>query len=380
MKLLGCCLGLGVGLATFACSGKYDVGFEPTGGAAGTSMSNNDAGADSSNAAGSASGGSPSVAGSGPGPVAGSGGGAPLPRCYYGPDEVAPANEFAVSEELANRVFRFLDATDAPSNLTLPASPNATWVAALAKTILDGHEANETAAPGLVRFLAGWLPSPIADVDFNAPALWGKKLVAADATLATLLSEPTGEPHRFGIITEPDVLTVTTRISERGSWMSKALFCQEPPPPPANLPAFEPTPAQGKTFRQHLEASVAAPACAACHQIFDPLGDSLENFDAAGNYRTLDNGQPVDASGTIQLGETSFDDFASLAPQLAESCEVSACIGRSLFNDALEAGLAPRQVTFTEAEGNRVATELFASDFKVRALVKAIVTSPSFLR
>ena len=389
MKVL-CSVGLGVGMTLVACSGRYDVGFEPvSGGSAGTTSNNNDNNSSSdSNAAGSkpqGMAGSVSAGGSGSaGASVGVGGAtepAPMLRCNYSPlGNAAVPTDVASSAELAARVYRFLDASEAPSDVQLPRTPSAAWAAKLATAILDAHAAANTEAPGLVRFLSSWLPQPQEPSPMLAAHTWGKKLVAANATLGTLLSEPTGKPHRFGILTEPDVLTVRTRITTRGTWMMKSVFCREVPAPPIGIAALDPQPPAGMTYREQLQADMVNPSCQSCHVLTDPPGDSLEHFDAAGNYRELDNGQPVDASATMSNPSFTFNDFDSLAPQLATSCDAAQCLGTSLFKDALAAGLAQANVTIDDSEGNQVASQFAEADFSIRALVKAIVTSPSFVR
>lgn len=383
MKLLGCCVGLGVGFLA-ACSGRYDMGSEPMGGAAGTAPS---AGTGSETLGGSdgVGGSGSSVAGVGPvagsAPVAGSGPVVVPPRCDYGVISMAPFAGFVSSDELANRVYRFLDASAAPTNLTLPPMPSSAWVVELADDILDRHADDQTPALGLERFLLNWLPEIPQDAPATAAPAWALKLTSADATLATLLSEPTGEPHRFGIVTEPDVLSSKTRISARGGWMLRSLFCTDAPAPPPNLPPFDPTPPKGVTFREHLEQSLAPAVCRACHSLLDPMGDSLEHFDEQGNYRTLDNGLPVDASGQMNSPVSmNFTDYSSLAPQLAESCEVAACVSKLVYTDALKAALGNANVPLSEAEATSVASQFAASEFEIRTLVHAIVTTPSFLQ
>ena len=51
-----------------------------------------------------------------------------------------------------------------------------------------------------------------------------------------------------------------------------------------------------------LEMHRANAVCASCHARMDPLGLSLENFDAIGQWRTSDAGQPIDASGVLLDG------------------------------------------------------------------------------
>jgi hypothetical protein len=80
-----------------------------------------------------------------------------------------------------------------------------------------------------------------------------------------------------------------------------------PPDPPPNVPALKATdsPVHGgakPTMRQQMEEHRANPVCAACHKIMDPIGLALENFDGIGQWRTTDEGSPIDASGQLVDG------------------------------------------------------------------------------
>jgi hypothetical protein len=73
--------------------------------------------------------------------------------------------------------------------------------------------------------------------------------------------------------------------------------------------------AKEPSMREQMEAHRANPVCAACHTIMDPIGFSLENFDAIGAWRTEDGGQPINASGHLVDG-TPLDGPASLRQAL----------------------------------------------------------------
>ena len=73
-----------------------------------------------------------------------------------------------------------------------------------------------------------------------------------------------------------------------------------PPPPPPNVPPLKEI-ASG-TMRQRMEVHRANAACAACHKVMDPIGFSLENFDAIGAWRTTDGGATIDASAQLADG------------------------------------------------------------------------------
>jgi hypothetical protein len=87
----------------------------------------------------------------------------------------------------------------------------------------------------------------------------------------------------------------------RGKLSLETLFGTPPPPPPPGVPALEATKISG-TLRQRMEQHRKNAMCATCHSQLDPLGFSLENFDAIGGYRTLDSGAPVDSSGVLVDG------------------------------------------------------------------------------
>ncbi|MGP0076434.1 MAG: DUF1592 domain-containing protein [Bryobacteraceae bacterium] len=108
------------------------------------------------------------------------------------------------------------------------------------------------------------------------------------------------ESHRGGILTEASVLTVSSypaRTSPvlRGKWILENLLDSPPPPPPPNVPPLEETSlGAAGTVRQRLEQHRANPACSGCHSRMDPLGFSLENYDAIGRWRTHDGTLPID--------------------------------------------------------------------------------------
>src|SRR5262245_273832 len=102
----------------------------------------------------------------------------------------------------------------------------------------------------------------------------------------------------------------------RGKWLLENLLGSPPPAPPADVPALEAAAgAAPKTIRERLESHRANPACASCHQIMDPLGFAMENFDAVGAWRTLEAGRPVDSRGAFTDGR-AIDGAAELREAL----------------------------------------------------------------
>lgn len=93
----------------------------------------------------------------------------------------------------------------------------------------------------------------------------------------------------------------------------EVLLGTPPPPPLPNVPALKENGDSAKVLsvRERLEQHRENPVCAACHRMMDPIGFSLENFDAIGAWRTKDSGFPVDASGKMFDG-TNLDGPVSL--------------------------------------------------------------------
>jgi len=118
-----------------------------------------------------------------------------------------------------------------------------------------------------------------------------------------------GSP-RGGLLGQGSILTVTsysTRTSPvvRGKWLLENILGAPPPPPPADVPALKENDAAGGkalTVRQRMEEHRKNPVCSSCHARMDPLGFALENFDAIGKWRDVEDAQPIDTSGALPDG------------------------------------------------------------------------------
>jgi hypothetical protein len=90
----------------------------------------------------------------------------------------------------------------------------------------------------------------------------------------------------------------------RGQWiLENVLGSPAPDPPPGVETDLDPDPDAGmQTLRERLEAHRANPVCSSCHQIMDPIGLALENFDQIGKWRDVDGDASIDASGQLVDG------------------------------------------------------------------------------
>jgi hypothetical protein len=117
---------------------------------------------------------------------------------------------------------------------------------------------------------------------------------------------------RRGILGHGSMLTVTsvaTRTSPvmRGKWILANLMGAPPPDPPPGVETNldeDPEAAKVSTLRQRLELHRANDVCASCHNVMDPVGLALENFDLIGKWREQDGDAPIDAEGILVDGTT----------------------------------------------------------------------------
>jgi mono/diheme cytochrome c family protein len=189
------------------------------------------------------------------------------------------------------------------------------------------------------------------------------------------------EPARRGLLGQGSILTVTSypnRTSPvlRGKWILENLMGTPPPVPPPNVPPFPENEegAKPRPIREILEEHRRNPACASCHAVMDPLGFSLENFDAVGEWRTKDRSGPIDPSGVLADG-TKVDGPLALRQALLKQPERFVhTMTEKLLIYALGRGLEHYDMPVVRA----IVHDAAKQDYKFSALVFNIVRSTPF--
>ena len=185
--------------------------------------------------------------------------------------------------------------------------------------------------------------------------------------------------RRGGLLTQGSILTVTSNPSRtspvrRGRWIMENLLGTPPPPAAPDVMPLESQELVG-TLRQRMEQHRLDPNCAACHQMMDPLGFALENFDAVGRWRDTDNGSPIDASGELPTGEV-FQGVDQLQKLLVEQKREAfvRCLTQKMLIFALGRGLRYED----QCTVNEIVRRLQANDYRFSELVLGIVESVPF--
>jgi hypothetical protein len=193
---------------------------------------------------------------------------------------------------------------------------------------------------------------------------------------------PLRDPNRGGLLGQGSILTVTsypnrTSVVQRGRWILENLLGAPPPPPPPDIPELKPHAQDGKrlTMRAQMEQHRANAVCASCHSRMDPIGFSLENYDAIGRWRDKDAGSPIDATGKLPDG-TEFAGPAGLKKLLL-----------SAYRDDFITAVTERLLTYALGRGveyydkpvvRSITRQAARDDYRLSAVITAIVESTPF--
>jgi mono/diheme cytochrome c family protein len=187
--------------------------------------------------------------------------------------------------------------------------------------------------------------------------------------------------ERGGLLGQGSVLTVTSYANRtspvlRGKWLLANILGTPPPPPPPNVPLLKETGENGKrtSVRERMEQHRKDPACAGCHVRMDPLGFSLENFDATGKWRSSSDGAPINATGELPDG-TQLEGVAGLRKMLLSHREEFA----STFTEKLLTYALGREIEYFDFPSIRKITrDAAANQYRWSSIIEGIVMSVPF--
>lgn len=176
-----------------------------------------------------------------------------------------------------------------------------------------------------------------------------------------------GDSGRAGILGHASVLSAFSKFSDtsptqRGIFVRTRLMCLDVPPPPPTIDVDQPPEeVEGGCKLDRYRAHREQPGCVECHDLFDPIGVGLENYDLAGRYRETDDGDPsceITEAGSLP-GYGDFRGPAELASLLLDNDLIAACFSRYFLQFAWgkgslgagERGFADERGAALEASG-----------------------------
>ncbi len=189
------------------------------------------------------------------------------------------------------------------------------------------------------------------------------------------------DPARRGLLGQASILTVTsmpnrTSPVNRGKWILTNLLGTPPTPPPPGVPALKENEAGNKklSVRERMEAHRADATCAGCHKVMDPLGFSLENFDAVGQWRNTDDGSKIDPSGTLFNGAK-----VSGPVELRSALTANPEIFTGVLTERLMTYALGRGVEYSDMPAIRaILKDAARNDYRFSSIVLGIVKSTPF--
>ena len=190
-------------------------------------------------------------------------------------------------------------------------------------------------------------------------------------------------PNRGGILGMPGILAATsfpnrTSPVKRGVWVLEQVLGEHVPPAPPDVPALEkqdPGAIANLTMRQRTELHRTNRVCANCHQMLDPIGFGLENFDAIGRWRSQEEkGGAIDASGELP-GGIRFSNPKELKAIIAGRTND---FSRNLVERLLAYALCRRLEGYDEIVVDGLMHDISADGYHMQTVISAIVTSYPF--
>jgi Protein of unknown function (DUF1592)/Protein of unknown function (DUF1588)/Protein of unknown function (DUF1587)/Protein of unknown function (DUF1585)/Protein of unknown function (DUF1595)/Planctomycete cytochrome C len=192
--------------------------------------------------------------------------------------------------------------------------------------------------------------------------------------------------NRRGLLGKGSFLSITwtqnfrTSPVKRGVWVLENILGTPPPEPPANVPPLEDSnkePGKVLTLREQMTVHRKNPPCSGCHKIMDPIGFSLDNFDADGKWRTKqggDGGVPIDASVKLFDGQDVTGPAGLRTALLRYSPQFVRMITEKMMTYATGRGVEDVDMPALRA----IVRDAAKDDNRFSAIVLGVVRSPQF--
>jgi hypothetical protein len=222
--------------------------------------------------------------------------------------------------------------------------------------------------------LVEMLTAPFAFADSELAPLYGKTV--SGSSMQRLDFDPS---ERKGFLMQvghlaSNAYAIKTDPIHRGLFVVRNLLCHpiDDPPPGASQTPLPATDTPPKTTREEIALLTGQSSCRACHGDINPSGFAFENFDAVGQIREDEDGEPLDTTGEMVLdGKTiTFANAYDVVDAVAGSAEARSCYASKW----LEFAYGRQLIT----EDGAAQASLSTSGASVRELMQAIVATPQF--
>ncbi|HLY82300.1 MAG TPA: DUF1588 domain-containing protein, partial [Acidimicrobiales bacterium] len=235
--------------------------------------------------------------------------------------------------------------------------------------------------PGSDRTFGQLLTANYGFVSAATAPLYGVAAPAAGAGLVKTMFDP---KQRSGLLTLASWIASVSNFNDtglpaRGNFVRGALLCDKSPPPPMAF-KFDPsvvTP--NMTGRQKFDVHTKSSTCNQCHQMFDGIGYALEQYDPIGQFRTMDQGQVIDPSGSVPLpnggGTLTFPNFVGMMQEVARSPAFAQCYTSQYLRYAT--GRVSTEVSGCELQ--TVTQAVNSAGDTIDSVPAAIAALPSFI-
>lgn len=187
--------------------------------------------------------------------------------------------------------------------------------------------------------------------------------------------------HRGGLLGMGAVLALTSHYKQtspilRGAWILDTLLGTPVPPPPPNVPPAPKKDKKGKKLstREMLAQHRSNASCAACHNLIDPIGFGLENFDFLGRWRDQVDDNPIDVTGKLPSGE----DFAGPKELKAVLLQRGDVFVRHITRKVLGYALGRSLADDDEGTIEKIARKLETVGLGAHRLIEEVVLSTPF--